>query len=286
MPEHDQVTCSCRDRDTRVLRAIIAAASRVETDASTPPSTDTDLLWPQSGNSGNNVGRLVDVLVREGVLPGDLLMAAWMTLPGVPMAAQTVKEVQAFVADVDATRRHAYLARQLAHEVHAAVMAHKELEWRIREDMRRMREREAELEARQEGTYWRERDGRRVAKQPTHVLVDPDAWRAMKDEARRQHTTVGELVGVWLQDTVSDPSQLADGKRQSLPNRRGKSPLLHMVSRIDVDKDDWAWAKTDAASLGVTIARYVGMVVESHASRSARTRRLRRPPAPAGPPIP
>lgn len=285
MPEHEHVTCSCRDRETRVLRAIIAAASRVETDTSTPPSIDTDLLWPQSGNSGNTVGRLVDVLVREGVLPGDLLMAAWMTLPGVPMAAQTIPEVRAFVADVDATVRHASLARRLAREVHAAVMAHQELEWRIREDMRRMREREAELVAKQDGTYWRQRDGRRVAKQPTHVLVGPDAWQAMKGEARRQHTTVGELVGGWVSAMVSDPSQLAVGKRQNLPNRRGKTPLLQMVSRIDVDPDEWAWAKEDAATLGVTIARYVGLVVEDrteHLERSVPPRRRARGPSRPG----
>jgi hypothetical protein len=215
--------CLCRDRETRALRAIIAAASRIDDDASpAPPDRHTDLHWPQSGNRGNTVARLVDVLVREGVLPGDLLLAAWMTLPGVPMAAQTLYDVRAFVADVDATVRHASVARRLAREVHAAVRAHEEIEWRIGEDMRRMREREAELAAKKDGTYWRQRDARRVAKQPTHILVESDAWQAMKDEARRQRTTVGELVGGWVTMMVSDPDQLAEGRPSAFPTEMGR----------------------------------------------------------------
>lgn len=208
------------------------------------------------------MGRVVDILVREGVLPGELLMAAWMTLPGVPMAAQTLDDVRAFVADVDATARHASVARRLAREVHAAVTAQEEIEWRIGEDMRRMRERGAELAAKKDGTYWRERDARRVAKQPTHVLVDPDAWQAMKDEARRQRTTVGELVGGWVESMVEDPDHLAEWREDGLPNRDGKAPLIDMVSRIDVHPEEWAWAKGDAAALGVRVARFVGLVVE------------------------
>ncbi|HYD10377.1 MAG TPA: hypothetical protein VEA78_09755 [Acidimicrobiales bacterium] len=94
--------CFCRDRDTRVLRAVIAAASRHEDATPAPPDRHTDLQRPILGNRGNTMVRVVDVLVREGVLPGELLMAAWMTLPGVPMAAQTLDDVRAFVADVDA----------------------------------------------------------------------------------------------------------------------------------------------------------------------------------------
>lgn len=223
------------------------------------------------------MGRVVDVLVREGILPGELLMAAWMTLPGVPMAAQTLDDVRAFVADVDATARHASVARRLAREVHAAVMAQEEVEWRIREDTRGMQEREADLEAKKAGSYWRQRDGRRTAKQSTHVLVDPDAWQAMKEEARRQQTTVGEIVGAWVTAMVSDPSQLAEAQGEGLPNRDGKAPLVDMVSRIDVDREEWAWAKTDAAKLGVRVARFVGLVVEDR-TQTLDTARPRRSP--------
>ena len=314
--------CFCRDRDTRVLRAIIAAASNAQLSAPnptsttpnlnhpnpihpnpnhppsisittlptnhnpnhrtsnhlppTPPHHDTDLHRPILGNGGNTMGRVVDVLVREGVLPGELLMAAWMTLPGVPMAAQTLDDVRAFVADVDATARQVSVARRLAREVHAAVMAQEEVEQRIREDTRRMHEREAELEAKKDGSYWRQRDGRRVAKQSTHVLVDPDAWQAMKEEARRQQTSVGEIVGAWVTAMVSDPSQLAEAQGEGLPNRDGKARLVDMVSRIDVDREEWGWAKADAAALGVRVARYVGLVVERRTEDVRRTARPRR----------
>ncbi|HYD10378.1 MAG TPA: hypothetical protein VEA78_09760, partial [Acidimicrobiales bacterium] len=143
-------------------------------------------------------------------------------------------------------------------------MAHEENEWRIREDRRRMQKREAEVEAKENGTYWCERDGRRTAKQSTHVLVDPDAWQAMKDEARRQGTSVGELVGMWVGNMPAEPDWLGDGQVQDLTNRAGKVPLIHMVSRIDVHPYEWGWAKSDAAKLGVTIARYVGLTVEAH----------------------
>src|SRR4051812_41066315 len=113
MPAREPVVCNCRDRDTRVLRAIIAAASRLDTPDISPSDPVTDLLLPKIGSSGNRVERLVHLLVQESILPGDLLMAAWMTLPGVPMAAQTLDEVRAFVADVDATVDAAGFGREL-----------------------------------------------------------------------------------------------------------------------------------------------------------------------------
>ncbi len=204
MPALEPVACDCRDRDTRVLRAIIAAASRLDTPDPSTSDLDTDLLLPKIGSSGNRVERLVQVLVQAGIVPGDLLMAAWMTLPGVPMAAQTVDEVDAFVAEVKSTVHAANVGRELARRVHDAVLAHEELERRIEDDMRRMRNREADERAKEEGTYWRERDGRRTARFATHVLVNPEAWTAMKREAHLQHTTVGQLVAEWVRELTRE----------------------------------------------------------------------------------
>lgn len=259
---HDPAACPCRDRDTRVLRAIIAAASVIDA-AHPPPDRHTDLHRPESGFGGNKAARLVDVLVREGILPGDVLLAAWMTLPGVPMAARTVAEVRAFTADVEAKRRQSYFAGRLARAVHKAVTVHDELERHLQLEIRQMRKRSAEIAAKEAGTYWRERDARRRAKQPTHILVDPDAWQAMKHEAHRQETTVGELVGGWVELMVEDPDHQAELAAEHLPNRDGKA-LVDMVSRIDVGAEEWAWAKRDAKSLGVRVARFVGLVVEDH----------------------
>jgi hypothetical protein len=270
MPDLEPVACDCRDRDTRVLRAIIAAVSQLDTHDTPPTDLGTDLLLPKIGSSGNRVERLVHLLVQEGIVPGDLLMAAWMTLPGVPMAAQTLDEVQAFVADVDATVHAAHVGRELARRVHDAVLAHEELERRIEDDIRRMRDREADQRAKEDGTYWRERDGRRTARLATHVLVHRDAWSAMKREAQLGHTTVGELVADWVRDLTDEAARAADGDVRSTvlrrSKRRGKGPLDHIVCRLAIDSGEWTLAKSHAASLQVTMARYVGLAVESHAA--------------------
>lgn len=101
----------------------------------------------------------------------------------------------------------------------------------------------------------------------------------MKQEARGQQTTVGELVGGWVTMMVEDPDQLAEWQAEGLPNRAGKVPLVHMVSRIDVDPEEWGWAKRYAAALDVRIARFVGLVVEDrteHLVTTVRSRRRRR----------
>jgi hypothetical protein len=270
MPEHQPDTCHCRDRDTRVLRAIIAAASRANACDPTFPKPDTDLPLPKVGNSGNNVERLVQLLVQEGILPGDLLMTAWQTLPAAPLGTQSAAELRTFVAEVRERARLLSFTRELAWQVHEAVTAQHELERRLDDDIRRMRDWENDQRAKCEGTYWPERDNRRTARQPTHVLVDPEAWRAMKRAAHLQRTTVGELVAGWVRGMAQEPSQAANGKVlgkvSSLSNSDGKVPLDHIVCRLAITRDDWARVKAHATTLGFTVARYVGLAVEQHAS--------------------
>jgi hypothetical protein len=266
MSEPEPAMCSCRDRDTRVLRAIIAAASHLDTFDTQPSDPGTDLLLPKIGSSGNRLERLVHLLVQEGIVPGDLLMAAWMTLPGVPMAAQALDEVHAFVAGVDATVHAAHLGRELARRVHDAVLEHEELERRIHDDIQRMRDREADQRAKEEGTYWRERDGRRTARRSTHVLVDPDAWIAMRREAHLRSTTVGELVAEWVREMTVDVARSEKRKLPDMvsrrPERDGKGRLDHIACRLAIEPADWGRAKSNAVSLQVTTARYVGLAVE------------------------
>jgi hypothetical protein len=292
MPEHEPITCSCRDRETRLLRAIIDAASRTDDAKSALPNPDTALPLPKVGNGGNTVERLVHLLVKEGVLPGDLLMAAWQTLPAAPMASQRESELRAFVRDVRERAGLLSFSRELARQVHDAVTMQRELERRLDDDIRRMRDREKDQRAKNEGTYWRERDGRRTARQPAHVLVKPAAWEAMKREAQLRRTTVGELVGQWIRDLTSDPSQTEDGKVSGkglgtltrlpmrdgkvsggltrLPNPRGNVTLDHLVVRLAISSHDWASAKVHASILGVTIARYVGLAVERNVRKPRR----------------
>ena len=74
------------------MRAIIAAASSAN-DPERASHFRHRLAPAEIGSSGNNVERLVQLLVQEGITPGDLLMAAWQTLPACPWLHRALDDV-------------------------------------------------------------------------------------------------------------------------------------------------------------------------------------------------
>jgi hypothetical protein len=59
-------------------------------------------------------------------------------------------------------------------------------------------------EERAAGTHWKRRDTGRRAKQPTHVDVDPAAWRRAKAAAARKGMTIGHYVGDLVRAAVEN----------------------------------------------------------------------------------
>jgi hypothetical protein len=60
------------------------------------------------------------------------------------------------------------------------------------------------------GTHWKRRDAGRRAKQPTHVDVDPAAWRRAKVAAAKKGMTMGHYVGTLLRVAAARMTATSD----------------------------------------------------------------------------
>jgi hypothetical protein len=105
----------------------------------------------------------------------------------------------------------------------------------------------------------------------THALaiqVDPIAYRAVKAEALRRRTTIPTVIG----EILSDPSSSKPVRALSPIGRRwrrtGEGRKANQHTRIDIDDDDgWLAVRRDAVQHGLTIARWVGLALETWAQR-------------------
>jgi predicted DNA-binding ribbon-helix-helix protein len=126
------------------------------------------------------------------------------------------------------------------------------------------------MEARADGAYWAAAEARRTARRPTHVDVDPEAWKAVRQIAVRQGITVGRLVG----DLVVRETQRLDRGGTPLSEtsgRRGPSGSgrrARRFARLEVDLGPWTTLRSGAIAANLTVARYVGLLVETTGDRS------------------
>lgn len=134
-----------------------------------------------------------------------------------------------------------------------------EEEWRTAMTSERLREQavrqQDRLRAKREGGYWRDRDARRRASRPVHVLVDPAAWDRAKTTAQAKRASVGTLVGGLVTHEVRRPR-----RRQAAP-APGPSEV-RLFARIAVQPETWVAARSLASRAGVTVERFVGVLVE------------------------
>lgn len=130
-------------------------------------------------------------------------------------------------------------------------------EWRSTRTVANVREqviRKAELrQAREDGTYWTRRDSGRRANQPTHVDVDPDAWRRAKALAARQGVGIGEYVGGLIAAEVRAPS-----RRLPPP----AAPTVRLFARVAIEHGEWRAFVADTHGAGLTVQRRIGLIVE------------------------
>jgi hypothetical protein len=222
--------------------------------------TCTDLPLLPGGNNGNEV-RAPEVEASTDI--ARLLSEMLEPLPEPPFELLDSRAVREWIEL--ATER--LLFRRDRQELLRDAMRVLEDEWRTAMSSERLREqvvrKQARLRAKREGSYWRDRDARRRASRPVHVLVDPAAWERAKAIAQAKRSSVGTLVGGLVTHEVRRPR-----RRQDVP---ASSPAdVRLFARIAVQPETWSAARSLASRAGVTVERFVGVLVEDAYPSEAR----------------
>jgi hypothetical protein len=138
------------------------------------------------------------------------------------------------------------------------------------EDLRRR-----EMERRRKNARSRERyrqlrlaEGARVNKRTgmhaRAIQVDPIAYRAVKADALQRGSSIPRVIGEILTDSSRQPiaSPEATGPRW---RRTGEGRKANQHTRIDIDNDAWLTVRREAVRHGLTIARWIGLNLETWA---------------------
>lgn len=231
--------------------------------AELPPATprhDTDLPLPLCGNSGSDRGAVhaaEALTLRQLLHKLDRLIKVPAAPPLDDLDSRTVHRWAEEAAEGLASRR---AGLRLIREVERVLAEESYTRMRIWGANERITKRLALVEERAAGTHLKRRDAGRRAKQPTHVDVDPAAWRRAKATASKKGMTIGHYVGTLVRGA-------AEG---GLPEVDAYATTGHLFARVDVDASTWAAFKACCHDRGITIARGVGVAVEvSSTSRVA-----------------
>lgn len=229
----------------------------------------TDLPLPLCGNGGNH-GPATPALQAAGVEDVlALLDEARASLPRPPLDDLRAAAVKEWIELVNECLLSRADRRRLARE------AMRVLDDALRADLaaERLRERadhqEAIHKSKEDGTYWAVRDRRRKAQQPTHVEVDSDEWATFKARTLGRDRSLGEAAGYLVHAEVSRckgrwqlPPLIDSRPGVSCLGRRGQ-----LFARLVVSKQTWREFRGLAARRRITVARYVGLLVETELAR-------------------
>jgi hypothetical protein len=92
------------------------------------------------------------------------------------------------------------------------------------------------------------------------IQVDPTAYRAVKAEALQRGSTIPTVIGE-LSDSSQQP--IASAKTTEPRWRRtGEGRKANQHTRIDIDDEGWLTFRRDAIRHNVTIARWIGLILE------------------------
>jgi hypothetical protein len=177
--------------------------------------------------------------------------------------ARQISEEKFLAQAVERMERAAH-ARQRA--------ARAEAEQRRVEGLRRreMERRRKNARARERYRQQRLTEGARADKRTgMHALaiqVDPIAYRAVKAEALQRGCSIPKVIGEILTDSSRQPiaSPEATGPRW---RRTGEGRRANQHTRIDIDDEGWLTVRRDAIRHGMTIARWIGLILETWAQR-------------------
>ncbi|MCC6226801.1 MAG: hypothetical protein IT195_10420 [Microthrixaceae bacterium] len=221
--------------------------------------TGTDLPVPLGGTGGRH-----DEDAAHG--PRSLLDRALDCVPAPPLHTVSVSETYRWSADVEAQLVSRRAQRRLARAVERGLRDERRTALHLERD-RRTLERRAVVESQKAaGTYWPARERARASQRSARVDVDPAAWRRAKQAALLAAMTLGEYVG----SLVVSVAGRGGGRTLELLQRYGRrgsagaGRRAQLQTRLAVPDDEaWAQVRAAATALDVSVARYIGLVVEA-----------------------
>ena len=242
--------------------------------STTPMPNGTDLPLPLRGRSGNPEDEVLQALRAAGIGLERIVDLVTSGVEAPPLNTVDRGEVARWVERATQRIVDPDQGRRLRRTVLDLLDAQLHLDYHARAHARRV-ERLAEVAAaRAAGTYWRDRDARRTSTRPIHVAVDPTAWAALKAEATRRRTTLGETVGRLVRAEAerfnrrnSESGQGSLGRED--PDQPSRTGSAKVFARIATNDEDWANFKVDALIHGLTVSRAVGLLVEQTVRRTA-----------------
>ena len=138
---------------------------------------------------------------------------------------------------------------------------------RRREMERRRKNARARERYRQERLAEGTRVNKRTGMHALAIQVDPIAYRAVKADALQRGCSIPTVIGEILSNSSSRhpiASPEATGPRW---RRTGEGRKANQHTRIDIDDDAWLTVRRDAVRHGLTIARWIGLNLETWARR-------------------
>ena len=178
--------------------------------------------------------------------------------------ARQISEEQFLAQAVERMERAAH-ARQRA--TRAAAEQRRVEGLRRREMERRRKNARARERYRQERLAEGTRVNKRTGMHALAIQVDPIAYRAVKADALQRGCSIPTVIGEILSNSSSRhpiASPEATGPRW---RRTGEGRKANQHTRIDIDDDAWLTVRRDAVRHGLTIARWIGLNLETWARR-------------------
>ena len=176
--------------------------------------------------------------------------------------AHQISEEQ-FIAQAVERMERATHARQRAAR---AAAEQRRIEGARRREMERRRK---NARARERYRQQRLAEGARVNKRTgMHALaiqVDPIAYRAVKADALQRRSSIPRVIGEILSGS-SQPIAFANATEPRW-RRTGEGRKANQHTRIDIADEAWLTVREDAIRHGLTIARWIGLIIETWARR-------------------
>ena len=254
---------------------------------SDPLPNVTDLPGSLKGTGGSHNAHLVELLqalLDRGHDPANLADELWSQLPAPPLAERDWRAIRDWL-DVAVRLAPTYKDLEDLRRATRLVLADR---WRVAhwfESHRRTVEAEqAELEAREAGTYWRDRDARRTATRPLHIDVDDETWSAFKRDVANRGDTLGAAIGRLVTEAVDQrqlPENLTKGAGRRGQGGGGRRPSR--FARAVIDDAVWKEFRRLACDADASVASAVGALVLRPSATGDAVTHPPDPPAGTGP---
>ncbi len=234
-------------------------------DPAAPMQIDTDLPLPLRGRSGNHDDRAVELLAalaEAGVSLDQVAHRLVDAVPAPPLDSADLRAVEAWLTNAAARcpdywtgvsiRRAALDLRRQERRARRWAEHHEQA----------LTKQAADIAAREAGTYWRDRDSRRVATKPVHIEISDESWSAFKAENLAGGETVGEILGALVRRAVAVGQPLDAPAHPGLRGQPGGGRRAQRFARAALDDECWRSFRALASVSGLTASRALGVLIE------------------------